>query len=206
MTGRIRGAATAPWMPFVAEQHNFYDPPRRSFWMTAKRGGLPVEGLHVYGPADASMRIRLLSLLQVVHVSGPAMMRGETVTVLNDMCLFAPGSLLDRSILWRELDARTVEATYANGPHTVRAELVFDDSGALVDFRSDDRPALAEDGKTLLSQRWSTPVHAHRAMGPYRLVAGGEARYAAPGGEYAYIEIEAQEVSTDLVPRRDAPR
>lgn len=43
-------------------------------------------------------------------------------------------------------------------------------------------------------------------MGPYRLVAGGEARYAAPGGEYAYIEIEVHEVSAELVPHGDGPR
>ncbi len=206
MTGRIRGSATAPWMPFVAEQHNFFGPPRRYFWMEATRGGLPLDGLHAYREADASMRIRLLSLLQVVHVGGPQMMQGETVTVFNDMCFFAPGSLLDPSIRWRDLDASTVEATYTSGPHTIRAELVIDASGALVDFRSDDRPALAEDGKTLLSQRWSTPVREYRAMGPYRLVAGGEARYAAPGGEYAYIEIQVQEVSTELVPHGDGPR
>jgi hypothetical protein len=200
LSGRIRGSATAPWMPFVAEQHNFYDPPRRYFWMEATRGGLPLDGLHAYGEADASMRIRLLSLVPVVHVSGPQMMRGETVTVLNDMCFFAPGRLLDPTIRWREIDARTVEATYTSGPHAIRAELVFDASGALVDFRSDDRPALDEDGKDLLSQRWSTPVREYRAMGPYRLVAGGEARYAAPSGEYAYIELEVHEVSTELVP------
>lgn len=201
MTGRIRGSATAPWMPFTAEQMNYYDPPRRYFWMEATRGGLPLDGLHVYGEADASMRIRLLSLVQVVHVSGPQMMRGETVTLLNDICLFAPGRLLDPAIRWRAIDDRTVEAAYTNGPHTVRAELVFDDAGALVDFRSDDRPALAEDGKTLLSQRWSTPIREVRRMGPYRLAASGEARYAAPEGEYAYIEIEVHEVTTDVVPR-----
>ena len=100
MTGRIRGSATAPWMPFVAEQHSFFDPPRRYFWMEATRGGVP----------------------------------------------------------------------------------------------------LAEDGKTLLSQRWSTPVREYRAMGPYRLIAGGEARYAAPSAEYACIELEVHEVSTELVP------
>jgi len=66
--------------------------------------------------------------------------------------------------------------------------------------------ALAGDGKTLLSQRWSTPVREYRAMGPYRLVAGGEARYAAPGGEYACIEIEGHEVSAELVPHGDGPR
>ena len=76
------------------------------------------------------MRIRLLSLVQVVHVSGPPMRHGESVTVLNDMCLFAPASLLDSSIRRREVDARSVEATYANGPHTVGGVLVFDDSGA----------------------------------------------------------------------------
>lgn len=206
MTGRIRGSATAAWMPFTAEQHNFYGPPRRYFWIEATRSGLPLDGLHVYGEADASMRIRLLSLIPVVHVTGPQITRGETVTLLNDACLFAPGSLVDLPIRWREIDAHRVEATYTNGPHTVRAELVFDDSGALVDFRSDDRPALAEDGETLLPQRWSTPIRDYRAMGPYRLAARGEGRYAAPDGEYAYIEIEVNEVTTEIVPGRESDR
>ncbi|MBM3496606.1 MAG: hypothetical protein FJX72_20145 [Armatimonadetes bacterium] len=200
MTGRIRGSAAAPWMPFTAEQHNFYDPPRRYFWMTATRAGLPVDGLHAYGDTDASMRVRLLSLVPVVTLGGAAMMRTETVTLLNDMSLFVPGSLLDPSIRWRELDARSVEATYTNGPHTIRAVLVFDDDGALADFWSDDRPALAEDGKTMLSQRWSTPVGDYRPMGPYRLPTRGEGRYVAPSGAYAYLQIEVQEVSTDVIP------
>jgi hypothetical protein len=199
MTGRIRASATASWMPFIAEQHNFYDPPRRYFWMEATRGGLPVDGLHAYGEADASMRIRLLSLVPVVDLGGPAMMRTETVTLLNDMSLFAPGRLLDPAIRWRELDGRSVEATYSNGPHTVRATLIFDDSGALVDFWSDDRPALAEDGKTTLPQRWSTPIRDFRAMGRYKLATRGEGRYTAPEGAYAYIELEVHEVSTDVV-------
>ena len=198
LSGRIRSSSTAPWMPFVAEQYSFYDPPRRYFWMEATRGGLPLDGLHAYGVDDASMRIRLLSLVPVVELGGPAMMRTETVTILNDMCLFAPGRLLDPAIRWRELDARSVEATYTNGPHTIRAVLVFDASGALVDFWSDDRPALAEDGKTMLPQRWSTPIGDYRAMGPYRLATRGEARYAAPSGEYTYIELEVHDVSTEL--------
>lgn len=200
LTGRIRGSATAPWMPFRAEQHNFYDPPRRYFWMEATRSGLPVDGLHAYSEADASMRIRLLSLVPVVDLGGLDMMRTETVTIFNDMCIFAPGSLLDPSIRWREIDARSVEATYTNGPHTIHAVLLFDDSGALVDFRSDDRPALAEDGKTMLPQRWSTPIRDYRTIGPYQLATRGEGRYAPSSGEYAYIEIEVHEVSTEIVP------
>jgi hypothetical protein len=186
----------------VAEQHSFFDPPRRYFWLEASRGGLPLDGLHAYGAVAASMRIRLLSLVPIVDLSGPEMMRTETVTIFNDMCVFAPGSLLDPSIRWRELDARSVEATFTNGPHTIRAVLVFDDSGALVNFWSDDRPALAEDGKTMLSQRWSTPIRDYRAMGPYRLASRGAARYAAPSGEYSYIEFDGIEVSTALALNR----
>lgn len=201
MKGRIRGSATAAWMPFVAEQHNFYDPPRRYFFMQATRGGLPVDGLHVYGQAGASMRIRLASLLPIVDLGGADLMRTETVTILNEVCIFAPSRLLDPAITWRELDARSVEATYTNGPYSIRAVLVFDDAGALVDFWSDDRPALSEDGKTLLSQRWSTPLREYRAMGPFRLASRGEGRYAPASGDYAYLEIEIQEVRTDLSPR-----
>ncbi|MFN7982674.1 MAG: DUF6544 family protein [Vicinamibacterales bacterium] len=195
MTGRIRASATADWMPFTAEQHSFFDPPRRYFWMTATRSGLPIDGLHVYNANDASMRIRLLSLFPVVTLGGPEMMRTETVTVLNDMCIMAPARLLDPAIRWRELDARSVEATYSNAGHVVHAVLVFNDEGALDNFWSDDRPALAEDGKTLIPQRWSTPVGDYRAMPPYRLASRGEARYAAARGEYAYIEFSGIEVS-----------
>jgi hypothetical protein len=199
MSGRIRGSATAEWMPFEAEQVNFYGPPRRYFWMEATRGGIPVDGLHAYGETDASMRVRLLSMIPVVDQRGEQMMRTETVTILNDMSIFAPAALLDPAIAWREIDATHVEATYTNGPHTIRSVLVFDDTGALVDFESDDRPALAEDGTTMVPQRWSTPLRDYRAMGPYRLASRGEGRYAPPSGEYAYLELELQEVITEPI-------
>jgi hypothetical protein len=63
-------------------------------------------------------------------------------------------------------------------------------------FWSDDRPALATDGVTLQPQRWSTPVGAYRSQGAYRLASHGEARYAAPTGEYAYAQFDGIEVTT----------
>ncbi len=205
MTGRIRGAADAPWMPFTAEQHSFFDPPRRYFFMQAERAGLPLDGLHAYAEDGASMRIRLLSMFPVVSVAGPTLTRTETVTVLNDMAIMAPAALIDPAIRWREIDPLQVEATYSNGPHVLRAALVFDTSGALVNFWSDDRPALAADGVTLQPQRWSTPVGAYRPQGAYRLASRGEARYAAPGGEYTYLEFDGIEVTlSGSAPKTDA--
>lgn len=194
MSGRIRGAADAPWMPFMAEQQSTIDPPRRLFFMQARRSGLPVDGLHAYDEHGATMRIRLLSMVPVVDLKGPQLTATETVTVLNDIAIMAPAALIDPSIRWREIDARQVEATLTIGPHTVRGVLVFDASGALADFWSDDRPALAPDGVTLLPQRWSTPVGRYLQQGPFRLASRGQGRYEAPSGAYAYIELDDIEV------------
>lgn len=190
MQGRIRAAANAPWMPFRAEQHSFFDPPRRYFFMRASRAGLPLDGLHVYTEEGASMRIKLLSLLPVVTVDGPMLTRTETVTILNDMAIMAPATLISPAIRWRQIDDRRVEALFSNAGHDVRAVLVFDATGALANFWSDDRPALAADGVTLMPQRWSTPVDGYQWQGKFRLASRGAARYAAPSGEYAYLEID----------------
>ena len=197
LTGRIRGAADEPWKPFVADQHTTIEPPRRYFWMDAKRGGLPVDVLHAYGADGASMRVRLLSLIPMVDQAGPILTKAETVTLLNEMAIYAPSTLVDASISWRALDDRSAEATFTNGPHTIRGVLVFDDEGALVDFWSDDRPSLAADGVTLQPQRWSTPLRDYRQQGPFRLASRGEGRYAAPSGDYAYLELDAIEVESD---------
>jgi hypothetical protein len=197
-TGRIRSAPDAPWMAFHGEQHSFVDPPTRLFFMEATMRGLPVDALHVYAEGDARMRVKVLSLVPVVDASGPAFTRAETVTLFNDMCIMAPAALVDASIRWNALDARSVEATYTQGPHSIRATLVFDDTGALVNFWSDDRPALAPDGVSFVPLRWSTPVGDYRAQGPFRLASRGEARYAAASGEYAYIQFDSLNVSYDL--------
>lgn len=202
MTGRIRGAADAPWMPFTAEQVSFFNPPRRYFFMQATRAGLPLDGLHAYAEGGASMRIKLLSMFPVVDLKGPVLTRTETVTVLNNMAIMAPAALIDPAIRWRQIDERQVEATFTNGPNEVRAVLVFDATGALSNFWSDDRPALAADGVTLQQQRWSTPVGAYRSQGAYRLASRGEARYAAPSGDYAYGEFDGIEVTVgDAAPQ-----
>jgi hypothetical protein len=200
-TGRIRGGPDKPWMSFNGEQHSVVSPPVRVFSMQATMFGLPVEAFHAYDGDGARMRVRLLSLFPLVDARGPEFTRTETVTVLNDLCVMAPAALVDRSILWRERDSRSVEATYTIGPHTVRAVLMFGDDGALVDFWSDDRPALAPDGVTFVPQRWSTPIGSYRQQGSVRLASQGEARYAAPSGEYAYIQFDDLSISYDPSPR-----
>ena len=49
----------------------------------------------------------------------------ETVTLFNDMCLFAPATLIDKEILWEPVDPRTVWARFTHNGITISAMLYF---------------------------------------------------------------------------------
>ena len=116
------------------------------------------------------MHIRLLSLLHLVDASGDAVARAETVTVLNDFCIFAPAVLIDERFVWHPVNAHESRVTFHNGARVISASLRFNDDGDLIDFSSDDRHALDGDGDV-----WTTPLRAYHEFGVARLASEGEA-------------------------------
>ena len=198
LRGRIRSGPDDGWMPFVAEQVNICGPdPTRLFLMDATKAGLPVSVLHVYEHGRATMRARVLGLVTVVDESGPVLDRAETVTVFNDLCVFAPAALIDAPITWEVVGAHAVRGRFVNGHHAVEAVLTFDDQHRLVDFESSDRAQL--DGHDSIARPWSTPIGGYRTVGARRLASHGEGRWHDPstGESFAYIEMEIDEVRFD---------
>lgn len=103
--GRIRSAPDKAWMEFTGEQVNTFGAnPRRLFLMDATMHGLPVTVLHAYDHGKATMRGKLLSLVTVVSASGPVMDRADTVTLFNDLVVFAPAAIADAPIRWTTVD------------------------------------------------------------------------------------------------------
>ncbi|RPH59783.1 MAG: hypothetical protein EHM89_10070, partial [Acidobacteria bacterium] len=98
--GRIRSAPDARWMPFEAEQQSFAEEHSRFFLMRARMFGLPVEAFHRLIDGRATMQVKIAGAIPIVDASGDAMDRSETVTLLNDMCFLAPGTLLDPTVAW----------------------------------------------------------------------------------------------------------
>ena len=188
--GRIRSSGSSPWMPFVAEQLNTFDTPRRYFWMDATMKGLPVVVLHAFDERGATMRVRLLSAVSMVDAKGPELTRAETVTVFNDLCILAPGALVSPRVTWEAVDANRVKAQFQLEANTIRAELRFNDFGELVDFASDDRSAGSPDGKFFTPMRWTTPVGGYAQMGPARVATHGETVWHPATGAYTYGEFE----------------
>jgi hypothetical protein len=190
-TGRIRADPDSAWMPFTAEQLNTLDVPRRFFMMDATMKGLPVDVLHAFDEQGASMRVKLLSLVPMVDARGPDLTRTETVTLFNDLCLFAPAALASPSIAWEPVDAHTARARFTLGVNTIGAELTFDDAGQLVDFGSDDRLAVTLDGKKT-AVRWTTPVSDYARRGPVRVATKGQTLWHPDAGSWSYGEFELQ--------------
>jgi Family of unknown function (DUF6544) len=196
--GRIRSAPDAAWMPFVAEQHSFADEPTRLFFMRARMFGLPVFVFHRLADGHATMRVKIAGVVPIVDASGDEMDRSETVTLFNDMCLMAPGTLLDKHIVWEPVDSRTVRARFTNGTQTIAATLHFSDDGLLTNFVSDDRSRSSADGKIFTQLRFSTPVRDYRDFGEARLAAHGEARWLLPDGEFTYGEFDLVSASYNM--------
>lgn len=196
--GRIRSGPTARWLPFTGEQHNFFDPPARLFLMDATMFGIPFQAFHRLVDGAATMQVRVATIKTVVDAKGPVMDQSETVTLLNDMAIMAPGALISPQIAWEAVDDTTVRAAFTHGAWTIHTTLCFNEAGELVDFHSDDRAASSPDGRDFTRMRWSTPVHSYRAFGAHRLASYGEGHWHAAAGEYAYLEFAVDRVDYNV--------
>lgn len=200
MHGRIRSGPQAPWMPIVAEQVNTVSPPARLYYLDATMRGLPVTGLHRYVGGAATMLVRLLGMAPVARDAGEAMTQAETVTLCNDICLFAPAALIEPAFTWTPVDDRQARVRFTAGAHHIDATILFGADGRLADFWSDDRGRVQQDGTSTDGQRWSTPISAYRRFGPYTLVAHGDARWHPVSGGYPYITLDIDDVAYGVVP------
>ena len=200
--GRIRSAPDARWMPFEAEQQSFADRPTRLFLMRARMFGVPVEAFHRAVGGRATMQVTIAGLVPIEDARGGEMDRAETVTLFNDMCLLAPGSLIDPRIAWQPVDATTATARFTYGGQSIAATLFFNSTGELVNFVSDDRSRADPQG-TLTARRFSTPVRDYRDFGAVRLMSLGEARWLLPDGEFTYGEFHLIEIAYNGSDDRD---
>ena len=175
--------------------NGFGSRPVRLFLMKARMFGLPVRALHLYRGDEATFQVRVASLATIVDLAGDEISRAETVTVLNDLCVFAPGVLAGARLTWRAIDDRTAAVTFTNGRWTVGATLLFNERDELVDFWSDDRPESADGG--LVPRRWSTPLSDYRVIDGRRLPTRGTAVYARPEGPLAYGEFTLRSIAYD---------
>jgi len=172
-------------MKSYSVQYNFYGEYSRLFLMNASKMGIPFRAIHVYKNEQASFQVKVAELFKVVDIKGEELTKAETVTLLNDMCIFAPGSLTDSRLTWIELDTLSAKVTLTNGKYIVSAILLFNEAGELINFVSDDRSALQDDG-SMKQVRWSTPVSAYKKFEGRKVPTVGKTIWHYTEGDFTY--------------------
>ncbi|HEX7713297.1 MAG TPA: DUF6544 family protein [Bacillota bacterium] len=188
--GEMKMNLKSGWSKINFEQYNFFASHlTRLFYIKLNMLGIPILGLHSYTDANASMLVKLGGLIPVVDVKGREMRISDTVTLLNDMSIFAPAALIDNRIRWESIDDHTAKAIFNPGYCTVSAVLYFNDRGELVNFISDDRYSLEEDG-SFKKIRWSTPIRDYQERNGIKLASYAEAVWNRPEGDDSYFRLK----------------
>ncbi|KAA3622193.1 MAG: hypothetical protein DWQ02_26460 [Bacteroidetes bacterium] len=201
LTGEMKLGQDKPWLNIISRQYNFYKKRSRTFYIESKMFGIPFDGLHSYLEDEAVMEIKVGSIFSVADARGDLMTKSETVTLFNDMCIFAPATLIDPTIDWKEVDALTAEATFSNAGHEIKALLFFNEKGQLVDFSSNDRYESA-DGKAYKNYQWTTPVKDYRGLNGQNIPAYGEAIWHYPDGPFVYAKFNIEAVDYNVTEYR----
>lgn len=180
-------------MKFDIEQYSWLDSPTRLFrmknWM--------IGGRHRMDHRGAFMLIKVLDRFKVVDAFGPDMNQAELVTYLNDLCILAPGGLIEAPIVWETIDNLTVKATITELGSTVSATIYFNEIGELVNFISTDR-YFTPDGKDPKNYPWSTPMKDYVEENGYKRPSYGEAIWDMPDGKFSYAQFYLKEVRYNL--------
>lgn len=179
-------------------QYSFFGSYARIFFLKTNMFRIPARVLHAYIDGNATMQVRIASLFDMVHITGPELTRTETVTVLNDLCAFAPSAMTDKRLSWLEIDALHTAVTLRNGQFAVTALLHFNEKGELVNFESDDRPDVtAKPGRQQF--KWSTPLRNYRETGAGLFASEGDAVYHYPEGNFVYGTFKLRKIEYNVI-------
>lgn len=190
-----RNSSTA--MRGYSIQYNQIAENQRYFFMITRLMGLKVEVYHKYYADVAFMKVRLANLYNIIDKSGDILSKAESVTILNDRCCFAPASLIDSNISWEVIDELQVLAKFNTGKYIVAARLIFNNQGQLINFVSDDRPALESNGEWSYIT-WSTPISEYISINGRNIPSYGEAVYHYPQNDFVYGKFWLQNIAYNL--------
>lgn len=196
MKGEMKMDMNKPFAPVKVEQFTFIESGTRLFYMTMNYNGIPISGIHNYHSKEALMKVKIFDLIKVVDKAGKEMQRIETVTYFNDLCIMAPGGLIEEDIIWEEIDDRTIKGTLRKHGHEVTATLYFNNDGMLNNFVSEDRVEISSEdfqNKVL----WSTPMTKFSDVGDFYLPNEGSAVWHYPDKDFEYIRLKIQDVTVN---------
>jgi hypothetical protein len=147
--------------------------------------GLPVTVFDVYVDGAGELSAMLLGVFRVAGGTGPDYDRGELLRYLSELPVHPDAILNNSALMWRQLDAQTVEVTALSPSGPVSLRFIFDEAGDIVRSEADDRPMSTSDGR-LVPTPWHGTFANYTQFGAYRIPAYGEVGWVLSDGLYTY--------------------
>jgi hypothetical protein len=140
-----------------------------------------VAGRDQYRHGEASLQMRILSLLPVANKTGGGLNQGDLLRYLGEMQWFPAAARADY-LTWEELGAGSAQATMSYGGITASMTFFFGDDGRLLEAR-----AIRYNDTRGRNERWVNRNDSDLEFGGIRVPAVGEARWEYDYGHYPYI-------------------
>jgi hypothetical protein len=180
------------WLPYRAEQYFTTQPPgflwKASFRMAPL---VSVVGRDQYRAGEASIQMRILSLIPVANKTGGGLNQGDLLRYLGELQWFPAGALADY-ITWAPLESDSARATMSYGGITASMTFVFGAEGRLLEARAD----RYNDARSR-NESWVNTNDADQEFGGIRVPAVGEARWEYDSGPYPYIRWRITDLEHD---------
>jgi hypothetical protein len=180
------------WMPFEAEQYFTIDPPAFLWKATFRMAPLlSVNGRDQYRAGEASMEMRVLSLLPVANKTGGGLNQGYLLRFLGEVQWF-PAAALEDYIAWEAIDSHSARATMTYGGIAAAMTFRFADAGRLI-----ESTALRYNDARGRNQRWVNRNDSEQEFGGILVPSAGEARWEYEVGPYPYIQWRVTTIEHD---------
>lgn len=132
-----------------------------------------------YRGGIGSLDVRLLGIINLAHMAGPAFAKGEIMRYLAEIAWAPDAILLNRSLVWSVIDDRTLSVAAGSGAGHGCVRIDLDDDGRIGSIFAPDRPFA--DGKIVEERPWSGRFFDYRRHAGRWLPFGAEAGWTIDG-------------------------
>ncbi|WP_051824298.1 DUF6544 family protein [Clostridium sulfidigenes] len=144
-------------------EHIFGYVPARFAFIDSSLYGIPFQGLDSFINGEGGMKGVVAKNITLFNQRGEEMNKAALVTWLAEI-IFMPSQLLSGDVDIKEIDKNTVSVSITYDNIKASGIYKFLDSGELVEFTTDDRALIYNDGR-LEHRKWSALYEDYRSNG-----------------------------------------
>ena len=148
-------------------------------WRAGFRPFSAISVTDAYRGGIGSLDVRLLGIINLAHMAGPAFAKGEIMRYLAEIALAPDAILLNQSLMWSVIDDCTLSVAAGSGAGHGCVRIDLDDDGRIGSIFAPDRPFA--DGKIVEERPWSGRFFDYRRHAGRWLPFGAEVGWTIDG-------------------------